>query len=202
VVSAPPEPSLLNITTGWARASSLGPLPELRVPSDYLELRVWHGYGPAETQSIVIRRSGGRWSAFLGRVIRCEIEIPSSVGDTASPVTMRQYVARARRNCGASVTNVSPGARLLATDTLVVQELDVPESDVETAWKDALDAGLLRLPPRVDRKMTGDGTMYVIEVRRGDEYRATELEDLERPEVEADSAVKRIYSAVHRLVRP
>ena len=36
VVSVPPEPSLLNITTGWARASSLGPLRELRVPSDYL----------------------------------------------------------------------------------------------------------------------------------------------------------------------
>ena len=149
----------------------------------------------------MIRRTGGHWSAFLGRVIRCEIQIPSSVGDTASPPTMRQYVAQARRNCGASVTNVSPGARLLATDTLVVQELDVPEADIEAAWKDAVDAGLLRLPPRVDRKLTGDGTMYVIELRHGDEYRATELEDLERPQVEADSAVKQIDAAVHRLVR-
>ena len=43
VVSAPSEPSLLNLTTGWARASTLGDLRDLRVSGDYLELRVWHG---------------------------------------------------------------------------------------------------------------------------------------------------------------
>src|SRR5262245_55198524 len=85
VVSAPSEPSLLNITTGWARASTLGDLRDLRVPGDYLELRVWHGYGQSETQATVLRRAQGHWSASVARVIRCELQIPNAVGDTASP---------------------------------------------------------------------------------------------------------------------
>src|SRR5215831_12846278 len=38
VVSAPSEPSLLNLTTAWARASTLGDLRDPRVSGDYLEL--------------------------------------------------------------------------------------------------------------------------------------------------------------------
>src|ERR1043165_3911219 len=76
VRSAPSEPSLLNLTSGWARASELGDLRELRVGGDHLELRVWHGYSAAETQATIIRRADGHWSASLARVIRCEIQIP------------------------------------------------------------------------------------------------------------------------------
>src|SRR3954464_112741 len=68
VVSAPSEPSLLNITRTWSHASILGDLRELRTRSDYLELRVWGGYDVAETQAVVLRRTDGRWSAFLARV--------------------------------------------------------------------------------------------------------------------------------------
>jgi hypothetical protein len=201
VVSAPPEPSLLNITRTWSRASTLGDLRELRTRSDYLELRVWGGYGFAETQAVVLRRSDGHWSAFLARVIRCEIQIPTSVADTASQTTMRRYVAEARHNCGASVADVSAGARIITTDTLVVEQLDVQEPEIETAWKAALDAGLLQLPARVKRSspVLGDFT-YVIELRRGDEYRAAEIERLDRAEVEADTQVKQLYAAVRRLL--
>jgi hypothetical protein len=45
-----------------------------------------------------------------------------------------------------------------------------------------------------------DGATYLIELRRGDEYRAAEIEDLERPEVEADAQVKQVYAAVRRLL--
>jgi hypothetical protein len=201
VVSAPAEPSLLNLTTGWARASTLGDLREPRTRSDYVELRVWRGFGPSETQAIVLRRADGHWSAALARVIRCEIQIPRSVGDTASATTMRGYVAEARRRCGTSVADVGAGAQILTTDTLVVQQLDVPESEIETAWKDALSAGVLQLPGRVKRsRVVDDSITYVIELRRGDEYRAAEIERVQRPEVEADSQVEHVYAAVRRLV--
>jgi hypothetical protein len=203
VVSAPTEPSLLNLTTAWARASTLGDLRELRTRSDYLELRVWRGFGPSETQSVVLSRSDGHWSASLARVIRCEIQIPKSVGDTASQMTMSLYVAEARRKCGTSLADVSAGARIITADTLVVQQLDVPESEIETAWKEALTAGVLQLPGRVKRSRTMDDDItYVVELRRGDEYRAAEIEHLERPEVEADTQVQQVYAAVRRLLSP
>jgi hypothetical protein len=200
VISAPSEPSLLNLTAGWARASALGDLRDLRVRPDYLELRVWHGYGLSETQATVLRRTEGHWSASLARVIRCELQIPKSVGDTASATTMRRFVAEARRNCGTSAVDVAPGTRVIAADTLVVQRLEVSDADIETAWKDAQNAGVLALPGRVKRNGSrDDGLTFVIELRRGDEYRASEIEDVERPEVEADAQVKRVYAAVQRL---
>jgi hypothetical protein len=68
-------------------------------------------------------------------------------------------------------------------------------------WKDALSAGAFQLPARVERSRTMlDGFAYVIEVRRGDEYRAAEIEDVDKPEVEADRQVKRIYGAMQRLL--
>ena len=200
VVSAPSEPSLLNLTAAWARASTLGDLRDLRVAGDYLELRVWRGYGLSETQATILRHTQGHWSASVARVIRCELQIPAAVGDTASAATMRRFVAAARRNCGTSVVDVAPGARLMAADTLVVQRLDVPEADIEAAWQDAQRAGVIQLPSRVKRSSTrDDGLTYFIELRRGDEYRAAEIEDLERPEVKADSQVKQVYAAVQRI---
>ena len=200
VVSAPSEPSLLNLTTTWARESTLGDLREPRVSGDYLELRVWHGYGPSETQATILRRAQGHWSAFLARVIRCELQIPGSVGDSASAATMRGFVAEARRRCGTSMVDVTPVARVIAADTLVVQRLVVSEAAIEAAWNEAERAGVVQLPGRVKRSLTReDGFTYFIELRRGDEYRASEIEDLERPEVKADSMVKQVYLAVQRL---
>jgi len=202
VVSAPSEPSFLNLTTAWARASTLGDLREAQASGDYLELRVWHGFGPSETQATILRRTQDHWSAFLARVIRCELQIPGSVGDTASAATMRQFVVAARRRCGTSVVDVAPGARIIAADTLVVERLVVPESAIEGVWNDAENAGVLQLPGRVKRDSTRDYSLtYFIEVRRGDEYRAAEIEDLDRPEVKADSIVKQVYAAVQRLRR-
>ena len=163
VVSAPSEPSLLNLTSSWARASTLGDLLEQRAGGDYLELRVWHGFGEPETQATILRRVQGHWSASIARVIRCELQIPVTVGDTASATTMRRFIAEARRNCGISVVNVAPGARLLTTDTLFVQPIDVTERDIEAAWKDAERAGVLQLPGRVKRSSPRmDGLTFVI----------------------------------------
>ena len=65
----------------------------------------------------------------------------------------------------------------------------------------SLSAGVLQLPRRVKRTRTmDDGITFVVELRRGDEYRAAEIEELERPDVEADTQVKQIYDAVRRLL--
>jgi hypothetical protein len=176
-VIAPSEPSLLNLTRNWSRASMLGDLRELKTASDYVELRVWYGFGLVETDAVVLRRSGGTWSAFHARVMRCEIQIPRPVAETASRATMQRYVAEARRNCGTAINDVGAGARI------------------------ALSVGAFQLPARVERSRTMlDGFAYVIEVRRGDEYRAAEIEDVDKPEVEADRQVKRIYGALQRLL--
>lgn len=202
VVSAPKEPSLLNLTGGWARASALGDLRDVRLGSDDVELRVWHGYGSSETQSIILRRANGHWSAFLARVIRCELSVARAVGDTASAATMRQLVAEARRHCGQSVADVAPGSRLITTDTVVVDHFAVPEAEIEAAWNDAQTAGVLQLPGRDERaRAPDDGSTFFIEVRRGNTYRATEAADVEQPETKTDAQVKQIYAAVQRLRR-
>lgn len=198
VVSAPPEPSLLNITGQWSRASSLGDLRELRADRDYRELRVWLGFGlTTETQAVVLRRSNNHWSAFFARVMRCEMQIPRSVGDTASRATIERYNAEARRHCGTSVADVAPGSQVITTDTLLVAPLSVPDSTIEAAWTAAVRAGLMQLPPRVGRSTSMDDVAtFVIELRTGNDYRASVIEQLERPETEADQQVKDIYAAV------
>jgi hypothetical protein len=200
VVSAPSEPSLLNLTSSWARASALGELLEERLDRDDIELRVWHGFGPAETQATILRRIGGHWSASFARVIRCELRIPAGVGDTASATTMRRFVAEARRNCGASVVDVAPGSRLITADTLIVQPLDASETDIAAAWAEAERAGVANLPGRVPHtRAADDGVTFVVEVRHGNEYRAAEIADVDPPEMKEDSQMRQIYAAVTRL---
>lgn len=203
VVSAPPEPSLLNITRQWSRASSLGDLRELRTGGDYRELRVWLGFGlTTETQAFVLRRANGHWSAFFARVMRCEMQIPRTVGDTASRATMERYNAEARQHCGTSVADVAPGAQVITTDTLLVAPLSLPDSTIEGAWTAALRAGASELPPRVERSGSAeDAATFVIELRNGNDYRASAIEQLERPEAQADQQVKDIYAAVVTRLR-
>lgn len=204
VVSAPPDPSLLFLTSGWARASILGDLREMRTGRDYLELRVWGGFGlTTNTQGIVLRRNEGRWSAFLARVLRCEIQISKSVADTASRSTRQGYLAEARRKCGTPLAEVGPGARILTTDSLVVDRLDLADSAIANAWTAAERAGVSDLPGRVNRDRTiDDAFMYVVELRRGNEYRASIIEHLERPETKADQQVEEVYAAVNRILAP
>jgi hypothetical protein len=204
VLSAPPEPSLLNITREWSRASTLRDLRELKTASDYLELRVWGGYGlTMRTQGVVLRRSSGRWSAFLARVLRCEIQIPRSVGDTASRLTIERYGADARRHCGTPVVDIGAGSQIITADSLLVERLSVPDSIIEGAWTGAVGAGVFELPARVERKRAmDDAFMYVVELRRGSEYRASVIEHLQPAESHADQQIKDIYAIVNRVLPP
>lgn len=201
VVSEPPEPSLLNITRGWARASTLGDLRELRTPADYLELRVWAGYGLGATQGVVLRRAAGRWTAFLARVRRCAIQVPISVGDTASAATMQHYVAEARRQCDNPLGEVGAGVRIITADTLAVDTLSAGDTLITSAWAAAVRAGVLRLPAKVARRTVPSSDFtYVVELRQGTEYRASQIEHVEQPEADADRQMQEIYAAVSSLL--
>ena len=204
VLSAPPEPSLLNITRLWSRASSLGDLRELRAGPGHLELRVWGGYGlTTRTQGVVLRRNAGQWSAFLAQIIRCEIQVSKEVLDTASRVTMQGYVAEARRQCGTPLKDVGPGARIITADTVVVERLSVPDSIIENAWTAAVRAGVFQLPGRIDRnRAIEDGFAYVVELRSGSDYRASAIEHVEPSETEDDRHMKDVYAAVSRVLKP
>ena len=201
VVSEPSEPSLLALTRGWSRASSLGDLREARTGADHLELRVWAGYDTSTTQAIVVRRSGGRWSAFVVRVLRCEMQIPLAVGDTASARTMQSFVAEARRHCGRPVTNAGAGVRIITADTVVVAPLALPDSMIEDAWTASVQAGVLEMPARTKHVSAGDALTYVLEARRGAEYRASEIERVDPPETETERRMQRVYAALAALLR-
>jgi hypothetical protein len=203
VLSAPPEPSLLNITRQWSRASTLGDLRELRTGADYRELRVWGGYGlTTETQGVVLRRANGQWSAFLARVMRCEIQVPRVVGETASRATIQHYTAEARRQCGIKLRDVGPGSQIITTDSLLVDSLSVPGPTIEEAWNTAVRAGVFQLPGRVGRNPAiDDGFTYVVEVRSGGDYRASAIEHVEPPQAPPDQHVKDVYAAVNRVLK-
>lgn len=204
VLSAPPEPSLLNIVRQWSRASGLGDLREVRAGPGYLELRVWGGFALAtRTQGVVLRRADGRWSAFLAQVMRCEIQIPKEVGDTATRATMDRYQAEARRQCGTPLTDVGPGAFIVTAESLLVERVGAADSLVEQAWTAGVRAGALGLPPRVERSLVRDDAfMYVVEVRSGRDYRASVIEHVEPPEGEADRRVREVFAAVSRVLPP
>lgn len=201
VVSAPPEPSLLTLTGDWSRASSLGDLRASRVDPDHVELRVWGGFGFGATQGVVLRQAGAHWAAYLAQVRRCAIQIPIAVGDTASRTTMQGYVAEARRRCDTPLTDVGAGMRVITADTLAVDKLALPDSAIENAWQSAVRAGLLDLPARVKRSrpVSSDFT-YVVELRRGGEYRASQIEYADPAESAADRQVQQIYAAVNALI--
>jgi hypothetical protein len=116
---------------------------------------------------------------------------------------MQRYVAEARRQCDTSFGNVVPGVRIITADTLAVEQLNLPESVIDNAWKDAIRAGVLQLPGHVKHTgaMSNDFT-YVVELRRGTEYRASEIEHLERPETDADRQIKDVYTAVSGVLPP
>lgn len=116
---------------------------------------------------------------------------------------MQQFVAEARRHCGTPVTDIGAGAQIITTDSLVVDRLDVPDSIIESAWASAAKAGVFELPGRVERNPAiDDAFMYVVELRRGDDYRASAIEHMERAETDADRRIRDVYTVVSRILPP
>lgn len=200
VVSAPEKSYILHLTQKWARESPLGDLQQGTVDPNDIELRAWGGYGLGGTTGVIVRRRGGRWQAWRAEVVSCTIDVPIAVGDTASGKTVAGFRATARKNCNTSLGDTRGGRRTFDADSLTVTALGVSAKAIEEAWSNAVDAGALELPPKVQRKwLMLDGFGYVIEVRQGRNYRASVIEHVDPPEVPADAQVKRVYAAIDRL---
>lgn len=189
-VTEPAGNYLLDITRGWARASPLGDLQRARMGSGDVELRFWSGYGSAGTRALVLRRTFAGWAAWRAVVHYCDLVLPRAVGDTLTRASVQRYQAEARRRCD-EPRDESSGV-VITADTLEVVPLDAAV-DLAGLWDELGSAGLLRLPPQVPRTRDGgEDHTYVVEVRRGDEYRASVIGRVTPPETDADRRVQRI----------
>ena len=194
-VSEPRNDYLLKITQDWGRNSALGDLKAAKMGSEDLELRFWSGYGGG-TRALIIRRSNGQWDAWRAVVVSCSFYLPISVADTLSPTTTRSYQARALANCAPLPAPHGP-LRLLDADSVAL--IRIEQIDMPVLWATLVRAGIDSLPPAAPRPVISlDGHGYVVELRRGDSYRASKIHAYALPGVRADSMVQRLA----RLVEP
>jgi len=195
-VIAPPDPSLLEFTREWGRESVLGDLVARAMSRDDVELRFWRGFGLFGTEGTVLRRSGGRWLAWQADIHSCQMGLPISVGDTLSAQSRVFYREQARKRCGDRSWDTLSAASMIVVDTVALREL--PSADYEAFWQELKREGILALPPRVPRTwMMVDGLTYVFEVRRGDDYRGSEIEHT-KPEGRPDSLAQRLAALFER----
>lgn len=201
VVSVATRAYLVDIMRQRANESPLGDLRRRATAPDDVEVRAWGGFGLAGTAGVVLRRNRGAWRAWRAEVVPCRADVAIPIADTASATTVARFIALAREKCGASFGDVSRGASVYRADTLAITELKVDLRAIERAWDAAVHEGLLTLPAEVPRKwLMMDGFSYVIEVRRGAEYRASSIEHVDKAEVPADAQVKRVFDVLTRLV--
>ncbi|HSU95689.1 MAG TPA: hypothetical protein VLI40_00575 [Gemmatimonadaceae bacterium] len=189
-----PNGHLLQIAQTAAAASPLGSLVSRRMASDDVELRVWDGFGVTGTLGVILRRAGGRWYAWRATLVHCDLYVAMPIGDTASAATESLFVARARRECGASVGDTQGGSRVYSTDTLALERISV--TDPETLWSRIVAAGGLRLPPRRPMLNMRDGNLEVVEIRRGESYRASVFEAVGDATGDADGVARFLFDAV------
>ena len=198
--SAPVDNYLLEISQRWGQDSPLGDARTLTLAPDGIELRVWGGYGLTATRGIIVRRNRGVWRGWVAEVHTCSLAVPIPVGDTASEATAAVFRERARRECGRERKDSLSSGAIFSVDTLETREIRDPRA-LARAWENAVKAGLLTLPPEVKRSWVMlDGFGYVVEVRRGQQYRASVIEHVQKPEVEADRQVQAVYRAVLPLM--
>lgn len=198
---------LLQITQEWGRKSPLGRLTALSMQPEDIEVRFWEGYGLAGEWGVVLRRHGGRWRAWDARIVRCNYSVPIPVGDTLSPTSVAHYQRLARARCAeqdAGEHDGPPGTNgwtLISDDTVALTPI-APRAPLGALWSHAVHAGIAELPLRVPRPwVMTDGHTYVVELRRGNEYRASVIEQTRPPATAADTAVQAVAAIIHRLSR-
>jgi hypothetical protein len=104
----------------------------------------------------------------------------------------------ARQVCHPDFTG---GGQVIRADTLGIYPLTLPASP-EQVWRELVGVGILTLPAKVERKwMMLDGHTFVLELRRGQEYRASEIEYLEKAEHPADRTIRNVADVLTRYYR-
>jgi hypothetical protein len=190
----PTRSFLLSITREWGRESALGDLATARMGPEDVEVRFWDGYGLTGTSGTVLRRVGGRWQAWRAEVQPCPVHLPIPVGDTIKPAALAVYREQARKNCGDHTGDTLAAETVFMADTVGLYSL--PEIDYEAYWQELKRVGLLELPPNVPRTwIMADGFSYVVEVRRGGDYRASVIENA-TPETRADTVIQRLAGMI------
>ncbi len=185
VESEPEGDYLLEVTREWSGRSPLGDLRKSEFSAQDIELRLWGGYGIGGTRGIILRRSADLWSAFAAEVEGCYVTIPDSLQNDQSTWDAFQEQSSFADCPGEFVAPAVP------VDTVIVVPLAL-EATAPSLWSDLVAAGVLSLPPQVDRDyLMIDGHTYVLEVRVGDTYRASSIEAVE-PEVEADRQIQHV----------
>ena len=195
-VVVPLEPSLVSFTREWGRESVLEDLVTRQMGQRDVEVRFWSGFGLVGTSGTVLRRSAGRWMAWQADIQSCQLGLPIPVGDTLSARSRARYRDQARRRCGDRSWDSLDAWSMIVVDTVALHQL--PRADYEAFWQELKTEGILELPPSVPRSwMMLDGLTYVVEVRRGNDYRASEIEHT-KPEGRADSLVQRLATLMQR----
>ena len=183
---------LVRITQRWGASAPIGALPDRSMSANDVELRVWGGYGLGGTRGVILRRTGDRWQAWRARVVRCVIDASTVRLDEASPGREAVLLAEARRHCPRTAHNYGS---FYSVDTLALENVDARKA--APTWDRVLRAGVLELPPELpNRRIMIDVFGIVIEVRRGDVYRASHFHAVRPPEMAADSAARFIYRTV------
>lgn len=163
--------------------------------ADDVELRVWGGYGHGATLGVVLRRTDGRWWAWRARAERCVINAASLTTPAGASPTDSMLRAAARRRCHPSADDPGTSGTYYSVDTLALEEVDARRAG--TVWEQSIHDGVFELRSLVRRNwIMIDGCTIVIEVRRGDTYRASWFAAIRPPEVAADSVARRIYRSV------
>jgi hypothetical protein len=193
---APGRETLLRFTQEWGRESALGELSMRSMGASDVEVRFWGGYGLFGTSAMVLRRTGDVWQAWRAEVQPCPVVLPMPVGDTVSERTLTYYRREARKTCGDRRSDTLSAAAMFRADTVGLYPL--PSADYEAYWQELKQNGLAQLPPEVHRGwMMLDGHTYVVEVRRGNDYRASVIEHT-KPESRADTLVQRLAALIRR----
>src|SRR3954470_4589769 len=199
-ITVPARETLLRFVYQWGEESALGNLRTRPMRPEDVEVRFWQGFGIAGTWGTVLRRRNDQWQAWRVVVQPCPVALPITVGDTISEATLAQYRSQARKTCGRRWEDTLRAATVFLADTVGLYPLRL--GSIEVFWQDLKSHGLLELPPRVPRTwMMIDGHTYVVEVRRGSDYRGSVIEDT-TPESRADSLVQDLAGMVDRVSDP
>jgi hypothetical protein len=197
-VSVPTHPGLLGLTQTRAAASALGDLRAGSRAPDDVELRLWRGYGLTGTTGVVLRRTGGRWTGFAARMLECQLWVPATVADSFLPATVRRYQEIAKRDCGKPQPRVQLPALAITADSIAVRPLPAG-AYLRQAWDEAMAAGVGSLPPGPPTaRIALDGTGLVVELRRGNDYRASDFLFVRPAPSDADRRMQRVFGVVFR----
>lgn len=199
ITDLPPDP-IVAATEWWGatdrrfehmRYKELGP--------DDIELRFWAGYGLVGTRGIFMLRKDREWRAWRVDVKRCAVSLPPSVADTLSETSENRYLQQARRDCDARKRDTLSVASVLSSDTL--DAIPVSDSGLADVWTQLVTVGIATLPTSVHRsQMMTDGHTYVVQLRMGQEYRVSRIEQWHVVETPADKAIQRINAILTQRI--